>query len=258
MNSIHSTRKELQKNNDAKKLIIRPNLYDYLKVIAIITMIIDHVGLIFYPEIQEFRIVWRTAFPIFLFLVWYNHSFRRRNSLRYRGIWFQILLRWGYFLWNTNITYLNILLAIWAVRVILSYLQPYKKIILETVIFLLACWAAWYTFTYIDYGTLSLTFGLLWYRARQYTKSIFLSWIIIASIIYHLFFMVTTRGYDPSFLMVSIGLILCIALLRMQKSNTSLRTQSIPFNQSILFISQNALPIYVAQALILGSISFFS
>ena len=43
----------------------RPNLYDYLKIVAIFTMIIDHIGYFFAPEIIELRLIGRVAFPIF-------------------------------------------------------------------------------------------------------------------------------------------------------------------------------------------------
>lgn len=40
-----------------------------LKLIAIITMLIDHTGAVFFPEVAIFRIVGRIAFPIFVFLL---------------------------------------------------------------------------------------------------------------------------------------------------------------------------------------------
>ncbi len=40
-----------------------------LKWIAAVTMLIDHIGVIFYPDIPGFRIVGRIAFPIFAFLI---------------------------------------------------------------------------------------------------------------------------------------------------------------------------------------------
>ena len=40
-----------------------------LKLIAVITMIIDHVGLFFFPEHILFRIIGRISFPIFAFLI---------------------------------------------------------------------------------------------------------------------------------------------------------------------------------------------
>ena len=42
---------------------------DYLKMIAIITMTIDHVGGLFYPEHVVLRIIGRIAFPIFGYLL---------------------------------------------------------------------------------------------------------------------------------------------------------------------------------------------
>lgn len=56
----------------------RPNLYDYLKVVAILTMIVDHLGYYLFPEVLEFRLIGRVAFPLFLFLVGFNASFRWR------------------------------------------------------------------------------------------------------------------------------------------------------------------------------------
>lgn len=40
-----------------------------LKILAAVTMLIDHVGCVFFPENIYFRIVGRLAFPIFAFLI---------------------------------------------------------------------------------------------------------------------------------------------------------------------------------------------
>lgn len=40
-----------------------------LKTIALVTMIIDHVGAVLYPGTVEFRIIGRLAFPIYCFLI---------------------------------------------------------------------------------------------------------------------------------------------------------------------------------------------
>ncbi|OEH85593.1 hypothetical protein BHU72_01985 [Desulfuribacillus stibiiarsenatis] len=40
-----------------------------LKVIAFLTMLIDHIGIIFFPDVSEFRIIGRLAFPIFAYAV---------------------------------------------------------------------------------------------------------------------------------------------------------------------------------------------
>lgn len=40
-----------------------------LKIIALITMTLDHVGLVFFPQCKWMRIVGRIAFPIFAFMI---------------------------------------------------------------------------------------------------------------------------------------------------------------------------------------------
>lgn len=40
-----------------------------LKLVAIITMLIDHIGMILFPQIFIFRIIGRISFPIFCFLI---------------------------------------------------------------------------------------------------------------------------------------------------------------------------------------------
>lgn len=48
----------------------------WLKVIAIISMTVDHIGYVFFPQMQIFRIIGRIALPIFAFLIaeGYSHT----------------------------------------------------------------------------------------------------------------------------------------------------------------------------------------
>ena len=41
----------------------------WLKIIAIVTMAIDHIGAVLFPEYEIFRVIGRIAFPIFAFLI---------------------------------------------------------------------------------------------------------------------------------------------------------------------------------------------
>lgn len=48
---------------------IRPRQNEILKLIAIVSMLIDHIGLVFFPEITYLRIIGRIAFPIFAYQI---------------------------------------------------------------------------------------------------------------------------------------------------------------------------------------------
>ncbi len=53
-----------------------------LKVIAALTMLIDHVGMILFPSIRLFRIIGRISFPIFSFMIYEGCKYTR-NKKRY-------------------------------------------------------------------------------------------------------------------------------------------------------------------------------
>ena len=53
-----------------------------LKIIATISMLIDHIGYIFFPEALIFRIIGRLAFPIFAFMIAEGCRYTK-NKLRY-------------------------------------------------------------------------------------------------------------------------------------------------------------------------------
>ena len=42
---------------------------DVLKIIAVLAMLIDHVGKLFFPEVLFLQILGRLAFPIFAFFI---------------------------------------------------------------------------------------------------------------------------------------------------------------------------------------------
>lgn len=55
-----------------------------LKLIAIISMTLDHVGSVFFPQIPAFRWIGRLAFPIFCYCMTVGMLFTRMIS---KNIW---------------------------------------------------------------------------------------------------------------------------------------------------------------------------
>lgn len=54
----------------------------YLKIFAIVTMVIDHVGFIFFPHVWWLRLIGRLSFPVFGFLLVTGFD-TTKNKLRY-------------------------------------------------------------------------------------------------------------------------------------------------------------------------------
>lgn len=64
---------------------LRTNLdTNFLKLFAILTMVVDHVGTVFFPQHPEFRWVGRLAFPIFCYCLTVGLMYTR-DIRRYLG-----------------------------------------------------------------------------------------------------------------------------------------------------------------------------
>lgn len=76
-----------------------------LKIIACITMLIDHIGAILFPEIFFLRIIGRLAFPIFAFLIVEGY-FHTKNISKY-------LLRLGVFAVVSELPFDRVFWNVW-------------------------------------------------------------------------------------------------------------------------------------------------
>ena len=84
---------------------------NHLKLIAAVTMLLDHAGILLFPRVQLFRILGRLAYPIYAYMIAEGCRYTR-NKLRYfllvfgLGAGCQII----YYFFSGD-TYLNILLT---------------------------------------------------------------------------------------------------------------------------------------------------
>jgi len=147
-----------------------------LKMIAAVTMLIDHVGYIFFPQYVLLRIIGRISFPIFAFLIveGFMHT-RDVKKYIFRMIIFALITEipfdfafYGTFNWghqNVLVTFLLALVAMYIDR-------QYKRKIGVVAAFVLAFAAE---FIGSDYGMFGVIVVMMfyWNYERFYNKLIF-------------------------------------------------------------------------------------
>lgn len=134
-----------------------------LKIIAAISMAIDHIGVILFPDIMLLRIIGRLAFPIFAFLIAEGCRYTK-NRLRYFSVLalFAVVFQVFYTLFTKDM-YLNIfftlalaVLIIYGLQLLSSAIQSRSviKIIFSaaSVILIIACVYIAGEYFLIDYG----------------------------------------------------------------------------------------------------------
>lgn len=254
------------------------NLYDWLKIIAVLTMIVDHCGFFLFPELKELRLIGRFAFPIFLFLVGFNGKYQWSRSL-----FLSALVVQGFFVFFDLITganlaaVWNILISIILVRLFLFGIDSFwrflenkgqkgKKIWLFIVFFIMLyiVYASISETTFAVFAKQSIDYWLLaflfWWAGFLLSKAKWniplLSMILIGVFCVHYQMMVSSFGFYSGWMKVFLVwgfslTIVCFLLLKTTKDDNPNLSTNTWLDQIFLFISQNALGIYVLHILLL-------
>lgn len=124
-----------------------------LKIIAAITMFIDHFAIIFFPDVQILRIIGRIAFPIFAFMIaegckYTKNKFKYFSGITIFGILFQVV-----FYIATKLEYYNIFL-VFSLSIIMIYsLQAFRKRLYNTSYSILSAYISGIVFISTVIGT---------------------------------------------------------------------------------------------------------
>lgn len=135
-----------------------------LKLIAVVSMFIDHAGVVLFPHVIVLRVIGRLAFPIFAFMLAEGCEKTRNKPRHFLSVF---VLGCGcqlvYYLYDGD-TYMNILITL-SLSILLLYALQYAKAalfggcgwgkkLLATSVFLLVVAAIWVLNRYvrIDYG----------------------------------------------------------------------------------------------------------
>lgn len=152
--------------------IRRPfNTYDLLKCLAVLSMILDHISVYFFPEALWWRVWGRAAFPLFLFLVGFSEKTSNDRAI-YIGCAMLIVAD---IVAMRPILPLNILFTIIVIRLAMGWVQPKlqqprfaREILIASFILYLP------TYALFEYGTLGLLFAISGYTSgRKYTHGSF-------------------------------------------------------------------------------------
>ncbi len=125
-----------------------------LKILAATAMVIDHVGLLFFPDSIFFRQIGRIAFPIFAFLLAEGCKYTR-NKLKHFLLLFglTVICQVGYYLFAGD-TYLSVLVTLCLAQICVFALQFFKRVLFQDNKLLLKL-AAFFTFL----GAIAFTAG---------------------------------------------------------------------------------------------------
>lgn len=143
------------------------NSYDAVKCIALITMVIDHLGEYLFPEAMWLRVAGRAAMPLFFFLIGYNGSYGVSRQLLLAAL-VVLLLN---FLFRYPIFPLDILFSIIITRLALGVLHKRAMlfsqlggVLLAGLVFLPL------TIVLVDYGTFGLLIAVGGYLVRFHSQ----------------------------------------------------------------------------------------
>lgn len=140
------------------------NYQDKLKLIAIIAMTIDHIGLFLLPSWEVLRVVGRLAMPIFCIFAGYNYKEKARKEI----IKYAVLLEMLRYFALGEFPVFSILLPIYLGQMIIQRIYtPTDDFIgsmfqlLPLIVLAPATTAIW------DYGTLAILFVMIGYLIKR-------------------------------------------------------------------------------------------
>ena len=172
----------------------------FLKAMALVFMLVDHLGVVIYPQIVEMRIIGRMAFPLYAWCLVVG-SVKTRNPLKYglRLLGMALVSQPLYMMaLNHTWTDFGILFTLLIAMVAIQGIRVHRlgsEIWVPALCYLLLGWMN------VDYGWRGITFILILYLARASRGG-----LIAAYLAYALFWgassarVVSLFGYPLSFL----------------------------------------------------------
>lgn len=166
-------------NIEIIKNINRIKIFDSftLKVLAVITMLIDHTGAILFPEIPVLRIIGRISFPIFCFLLveGFFHTKNIRAYMMRLGIFALISEPFFDLGFKDSLVYTasqNVFFTLLIGMIMMYFMEKYQMAVFRGMILLVAMGVAYALKSDYKYMGILLIFFFYIYRERRIFGSI--------------------------------------------------------------------------------------
>lgn len=234
--------------------------YDLLKTFAVITMIIDHIGYYFFPEVLEWRVIGRLSMPVWMFLIGYANTREIPKELWVGGL----VLVGANIVVGMPILALNILFGIMLVRLtldkLMEFLLPNPVYIALFFIFMVFCFFP--TDAIIEYGTMCYLFAMLGYvvRHNKFSDNTLTVFIMVITLAY-LVFQKLIMGMDQTQFLIMATLVTAeVWLIQYFRSEEYADiTKQLPdfLSEAIRFTGRNTLEIYVMHLLMFKILALF-
>ena len=238
---------------------------DILKTIAIIFVIVDHIGFYFFPDQLGWRAFGRLgAAPFWFFLIGYALSRELPNNLLIGAL---VLVLADLMMFSSLVPF-NILVSIVLLRLTIDYVVNF--VLRTRYIFIISVLVL--SLTYIgvniilEYGTFAWLFGMLGYLARHketvinntfFTKMDYVGCCAFTVLIYCFYQNAIFKFSDIQFAVMTILTASIIAFLANMRPMTFPQIQDPSLKRFLQFCGRNTLEIYVAH-LLLFKVLFFA
>jgi hypothetical protein len=237
--------------------------YDFLKTLAVITMVIDHIGYYFFPEQNEWRAIGRMSMPIWLFLVGYAKT-REIPVILWGGA---IALMLGGLVFGQPVFNLNILFTIIVTRLILdglTFIAFHNRESLIMTVITLTLLVIPLAFLF-DYGTQAFLWAMVGYVIRQqnemgWKNNAVLGFTLIVAVIYAIYQQLFFSFNDHETMIMGVCLATSIYFISTFRPKTyPAWTKKLPSPATGLLkiMGRHTLEIYVLHLLLFMAIAFF-
>lgn len=144
---------------------------DSLKMLAVISMTVDHIGALFFPGTVIFRMLGRLAFPIFAYQIALGFE-KTRNKNRYmaRMLLWALISIWPFYEFSLKLTgdplYQNVLFTFFFALVVLRFLEKRQPLLL-VLCGIAPVLALEYFGITMDYGLYGIGIVLVFYLLKE-------------------------------------------------------------------------------------------